>query len=152
AAHGPTAAGIALHMRGRCSERAGKEFRRVDLGPRAAAGHVHHRIGTKPPEVGQAEPGARSNKLTLLSLRNPPGSGGAGKRHQRKLERLAFFIGRGAVAFDAEDPRAPLPVATQLAGADEARQVERVGNVSTGWKRGAECGAGPKSGSRSRKM
>src|SRR4051794_32596559 len=54
AAHGPTAAGIALLVTARGGKRAGKEFRRVDLGPRAAASHVHHRLRAKPPEVGQA--------------------------------------------------------------------------------------------------
>src|SRR2546423_8822596 len=63
--HGPTGAGIALQVSGRGGERAGKEFRRVDLGPRAAAGHVQERIGAKPPEVGQADPRARGNKPTL---------------------------------------------------------------------------------------
>src|SRR5438876_9238615 len=50
------------------------------------------------------------------------------ERHERTLEGLTRFVGRGSVALDAEHPRAPLPVAAALEAADEARHVERVGD------------------------
>src|SRR5262249_29418261 len=44
----------------------GEPLRAVDLRPRAAARDVQHRIGSKPPEVGQAEPAAGRHQPTLL--------------------------------------------------------------------------------------
>src|SRR5262245_63402549 len=61
AAHGPTAARIALLMAG-IEDGTEEEFGRVDFGPRAAAGHVDHRL--IPP--GPAEPAARGHEPTLL--------------------------------------------------------------------------------------
>jgi hypothetical protein len=48
------------------------------------------------------------------------------ERHEEGLEGLALFVGRRAVALDTEHPcAAPLPVAAELGGADEARQIEQ---------------------------
>src|SRR5262249_41433555 len=126
AAHRPTAAGIALLMAG-TKRTAGEKFRRVDLCPRAAASAVHHRLV----QDGPAELAARRHEPTLLRLRNEVGAAGE-ERLERRLECLAFFIGRGAVGFDTEDQHAPLPVAADLAPADEAGQVEAVGNGASG--------------------
>ena len=46
---------------------------------------------------------------------------------ERQRVVLARFVGCGPVALDAEDPRAPLPVAAELAAADETSQIEGVG-------------------------
>src|SRR5262249_31512532 len=91
-----------------------------------------HCLVPKPPKVGQADLGARGHKPALLSLRNPER---IRPRNRTKLEVLAGPVGRGAVALDAEHPRAPLPVAAELAAADEAREVEVVRNVGSSWRR-----------------
>src|SRR5262249_12599968 len=124
----------------------GVPFRHVDLCPRAAAGDVHERIGPKPPEVGQAEPAARGYEPALLRFRN---KGGAARdeRIEGPLELLAGLIGCGPVALDAEDPRAPLPVAAECAAADEARDIEAVGD----WRSGRDWHS-VDGGSRSSKM
>src|SRR5215831_11766716 len=128
---------------------ADEELRCVDLCPRAAAGDIDERIGSKPPEVGQAEPAACGDEPTLLGLRNPVGPAAASNWHEGRLECLALFIGRRAVALDAEDPRAPLPVAAERAAADEACQIEIVSNVDAGRKHGASSS---KNGARSGEM
>src|SRR6266446_8870814 len=92
AAHGPTAARIALLMAG-IEDGAEEKFGRVDLGPRTAAGHVDHRL--IPP--GPAEAGARGHEPTLLGLRNPVVPAHAEEGRERHFLRLALFVGRGAV-------------------------------------------------------
>src|SRR5262249_15803071 len=104
----------------------------VDFCPRTAASHVDHCLVPKPPKVGQADLGARGHKPALLSLRNPER---IRPRNRTKLEVLAGPVGRGAVALDADHPRAPVPVAAELAAADEAREVEVVRNVGSSWRR-----------------
>src|SRR5262249_36833890 len=69
AAHGPTAARIALLMAG-IEDGTEEEFGRVDFGPRTAAGHVDHRL-IPPPKPRQPEPAARGHEPTLLGLGNP---------------------------------------------------------------------------------
>src|SRR5262249_57239993 len=56
------------------------------------------------------------------------------------LECLALFVGRGAVDFDAPDPRADLIVTAALETANEAGEVEGVGNLGSG--RSRERGGG----------
>src|SRR6266540_5335263 len=124
ATDGPTAAGVALLMA--CPLRIGSQpFRGVDFCPGAAAGRVHKRLVPKPPEVGQAESAAGGHEPALLGFRNPER---VRPRNRLKLESLARLVDRRAVAFDAEHPRAPLPVAAELAAANEARQVEALGD------------------------
>src|SRR5262249_48862785 len=119
AANRPTAAGIALLMAGGGLS-ADEKLGGVDLGPRTAAGHVEHRL--VPP--GPAEPAARGDEPTLLSLRNPVGPASAEEGHEAHLEILAFLVGRGAVDFDTEDPHPDLIVAAALEATDEAGEVK----------------------------
>src|SRR5262249_15742388 len=121
-AHRPSAAGVAFLVAGSDYIR-GQEFRGVDFCPCAAAGYVQKRVGPKPPEVGQAKPAANGGEPALLGFRNPERI----RPRRLKLECLARFVGRGAVALDAEHPRAPLPVTPELAAANEPRQVELIG-------------------------
>src|SRR5260221_4883978 len=124
ATDGPTAAGVALLMA--CALRSGGQpFGGVDFCPGAAAGHVQKRLVPKPPEVGQAESAACGDEPALLGFRDPER---VRPRNRLKLDSLARLVDRGAVALDAEHPCAPLPVAAELAAADEARQVEALGN------------------------
>src|SRR5215510_12350065 len=131
AAHRPTAAGIALLMAGGVIG-ADEKLGRVDLGPRTAAGHVDHRL--VPP--GPAEPAARGDEPTLLGLRNPVGPASAEEGHEAHLEILAFLVGRGAVDFDAKDPRADLIVAAALEASDEAGEIEVAGDAGSSRGRG----------------
>src|SRR5205823_13441914 len=111
---------------------------RVDLAPCAASGYVQRRIGSPPAQAGQAESAAGGYKPALLGSRN---KGGAARnmRHENRLESLAGLIGCGPVALDAEDPSAPLPVAAELAAADESREIEAVRDRRSGrdrhWRR-----------------
>jgi len=136
AADGPAAARIALLVAG-TNEGTEEEFGRVDFGPRSAAGHVDHRL--IPP--GPAEPGARGHEPTLLGLRNPVLPAHAEERREWHFLRLALFVGRGSVDFHAPDPCADLIVAAALEAADEAGEVEGVGNVASSRDSGRErCG------------
>src|SRR5215831_13703698 len=128
AAHGPAAARIALLVAG-ANEGTEEEFGRVDFGPRTAAGHVDHRL-VPPPKPRQPELAARGHEPTLLRLGNPVLPAGAQESREWHFLRLTLFVGRGAVDFDAPDPRADLIVAAALEAADEAGEVEGVGNVA----------------------
>src|SRR5262249_18221386 len=130
AAHGPAAARIALLMAG-IKDGTEEEFGRVDFGPRPAASRVHHRLVPD----GPAELAARGHEPTLLRLGNPVAPA-RDERRERHFLRLAFFVGPGAVGLDADDPLAELIVAADLAAADEAGEVEGVGNVASGRDRG----------------
>src|SRR5260221_6483603 len=116
-----TAASLALLVAG-CYRIDRVPFRGVDFCPRAAAGHVDHRPVPKPPEVGQAESAAGGDEPALLGFLDPG--------RETKLESLARLVDRGAVALDAEHPRAPLPVAAELAAADEVGYVEAIGTLA----------------------
>src|SRR5262249_22675956 len=78
----------------------------------------------------QPEPPAGRHQPTLLQVDdavrvNIEEAGlGAGDHPINDGERLALFIGRGAVALEADDPRAPLIVAAALEAADGARHIE----------------------------
>src|SRR5215831_15414825 len=135
AAHRPTAAGIALLMAG-AGLGADEKLGGVDLGPRSAAGHVQKRLVPKPAPAAQAEPAARGDEPALLSLRNPVGPARAEEGHEAHLEILALLVGRGAVAFEANDPHADLIVAAALEAADEAGQVEVACDAGSSRNRG----------------
>src|SRR5262249_19514098 len=135
AADRPTAAGIALLMAGGGLS-ADEKFGGVDLGPRTAAGHVQKRLVPKPAPAAQAEPAARGDEPALLGLRNPTSPGRAEEGHEAHLEILAFLVGRLAVAFEANDPRADLIVAAALEAADEAGEVEVACNAGSSRNRG----------------
>src|SRR5205814_9376527 len=122
-AHCPAAASIALLMGGTGIKAV--PFRHVDFCPRAAAGYVQKRIGSPPAQAGQTESAASGYKPALLRFGNK-GSAAWNDRHENRLESLAGLIGCGPVALDAEDPSAPLPVAAELAAADESREIEAV--------------------------
>src|SRR5499427_10251498 len=130
AAHRPTGAGIALLMAG-ASLDADQKLGRVDFCPRSAAGHVHHRLVAEPAPAAYAELAARGDKPTLLGLGDPVGPAVAEERHEAHFEVLALFVGRHAVAFDANDPHAHLIVAAGLEAADEAGQVEVACNAGS---------------------
>src|SRR5262245_17499139 len=102
---------------------ADEKLGRVDLGPRTAAGHVQKRLVPKPAPAAQAEPAARGDEPALLGLRNPVGPADV-ERREGRFEILALLVGRGAVAFEANDPHAGLIVAAALEAADEAGEVE----------------------------
>src|SRR5262249_44281765 len=129
-AHRPTGTSIALLMTG--TKATDLKFGHVDFGPRSAAGHVHHRL--VPP--GHAELTARGDEPTLLRLRNEAGAADAGERPEARFEILALFVGRGAVALEADDPLADLIVAAALEAADEAGEAEVACNA--GSSRGPE--------------
>src|SRR5262249_34930438 len=96
-------------------------FRGVDFCPCAAAGYVDHRLVPDRP----AEPAASGREPALLGFRNPER---VRPRNRLKLESLTRLVDRGAVALEADHPRPELPIAAELAAADETRQVEAVGN------------------------
>src|SRR5262249_11481142 len=136
-AHRPTGAGIALLMAG-ASLDADEEFRRVDLCPRRAAGHIAHRLA---PPV-HAELPARRNEPALLGLRTPVGPAVAEERHEAHFEILALFVGRHTVDFRANDPLAELIVAAALEAADEAGQIEIACNAGSNRNRGYHSPSG----------
>src|SRR5215469_9766098 len=131
----PTGAGIALLMAG-ASLDADQKLGRVDFCPRSAAGHVHHRLVAEPAPAAYAELAARGDKPTLLGLGDPVGPAVAEERHEAHFEILALFVGRGAVALEADDPHAKLIVAAALEAADEAGQVEIACNAGSSRNRG----------------
>src|SRR5262245_40621731 len=135
AAHRPTGAGIALLMTG-ASLDADQKLGRVDFCPRSAAGHVDHRLVPNPAPAAYAELAARGDKPTLLGLGDPVGPAVAEERHEAHFEILALFVGRHAVAFEANDPHAHLIVAAALEAADEAGQVEIACNAGPNRNRG----------------